>query len=85
MWQRGYIRKRLIQKCREQSVEIKEVLGKNIGNVCSYCGEQGIKKEGFFFCSACGQNSQEKTNTARNALKRGLEGKIVGSYEQHSG
>ena len=41
-WQRGYIRKRLTQKCKEQSVEIVEVLGKDISNECSeseYCSE----------------------------------------------
>ena len=85
MWQRGYIRKRLLQKCKEQAVEIKEVLGKAIGDECSCCGAEGVKKEGVFLCPVCGQEAEEKTNAARNALKRGREGKIVGSYERHSG
>ena len=35
------------------------------------------KKDGMFTCPACGESLEEKTNTARNVLKRGLEGKIV--------
>lgn len=77
MWQRGYIRSRLDQKCREQSVELKEVLGKGISSECSCCGEAGERKEGVFFCGSCGYSAEEKTNTARNVLKRGLEGKVL--------
>ena len=76
MWQRGYIRSRLEQKCRENSVELVEVLGKDISNECSICGTVGSKQEGIFSCSACGYCIEEKTNTARNVLKRGKEGKI---------
>lgn len=77
MWQRGYIRSRLSQKCKEQSVELVEVLGKDIGRECSGCGELGERKNGRFFCKACGYNAEEKTNTAKNVLKRGLVGKTV--------
>ena len=70
-WQRGYIRKRLEQKCKEQSVEIVEVLGKNISNECSKCGARGKKAEGMFACPMCGYHEEEKTNTARNVKKRG--------------
>ena len=70
-WQRGYIRKRLRQKCREQSVEIVDVLGKDISNECSCCGEIGKKIKGEFVCPACGYREEEKTNTARNVKKRG--------------
>lgn len=79
MWQRGYIRRRLEQKCREQAVEIVEVLGKDVSNECSCCGaiERGGRKKGVFCCSACGYQAEEKTNTARNVLKRGMEGRIV--------
>lgn len=79
MWHRGYIRDRLAQKCREQSVELVEVLGKDISIQCSVCGENGTRKEGFFTCGVCGYREEEKTNTARNALRRGLEGKTVRS------
>ena len=70
-WQRGYIRKRLTQKCREQSVEIVEVLGKDISNECSCCGAFGKKEENRFRCPVCGYEDGEKTNTARNVKKRG--------------
>lgn len=70
-WQRGYIRKRLMQKCREQSVEIVEVLGKDISNECSSCGAMGKKSEERFICPVCGYEAEEKTNTARNVKKRG--------------
>ncbi len=70
-WQRGYIRKRLTQKCKEQSIEIVEVLGRNISNECSECGSGGTKAEGKFVCSACGYHAEEKTNTARNVKRRG--------------
>ena len=95
LWQSSYIRKRLEQKCREHSVEIREVLGRGISSECSHCGMSGVweksipwkesiprkksipKKDGMFTCPACGESLEEKTNTARNVLKRGLEGKIV--------
>lgn len=77
MWQRGYIRKRLQQKCREQSVEIIEVLGKDISRECSRCGEMGDKKDGVFLCRSCGFQTEEKTNTAGNVLKRGMNGKVI--------
>ena len=70
-WQRGYIRKRLEQKCKEQAVEIVEVLGKDISNECSECGELGMKRKGTFTCPACGYHGEEKMNTARNVKKRG--------------
>lgn len=71
LWQRGYIRKRLMQKCRERSVEIVEVFGKDISNECSNCGAMGTKSEGEFHCPICGYCEEEKTNTARNVKKRG--------------
>lgn len=77
MWQRGYIRKRLTQKCRENSVELIEVLGKDVSKECSCCGAAGSKSEGRFNCNVCGYSSEEKINTARNVKKRGLEGKII--------
>lgn len=70
-WQRGYIRKRLGQKCKEQSVELVEVLGKDISNECSGCGTMGTKTGGIFYCSTCGYELEEKVNTARNVKKRG--------------
>lgn len=72
-WQRGYIRKRLTQKCAEQSVEIVEVLGKGISNECSVCGAIGMKSDGMFRCPACGYLEEEKMNTARNVKNEGRE------------
>lgn len=73
MWQRGYIRTRLQQKCREQSVELIEVFGKDISKECSQCGAIGSKQNGIFTCSECGNCMDEKRNVACNAKKRGEE------------
>lgn len=73
LWQRGYIRSRLMQKCREHSVETVEVFGKDISRECSGCGALGSKAGGGFCCAVCGMTMDEKTNTARNALKRGTD------------
>ncbi len=77
LWQKGYIRERLKLKCREQSVELVEVLGKEISRECSVCGAIGRKENGSFICRECGYQTEEKINTARNALKRGQSGKII--------
>lgn len=79
MWQRGYIRKRLMQKCQENCVELIDVLGKDISNECSCCGEPGSRKNSIFTCPACGYQIEEKVNTARNVLKRGQEGRTIKS------
>lgn len=71
MWQRGYIRKRLQQKCKEQSIELVEVFGKDISNACSQCGAIGKKQNGIFTCLECGNSMDEKVNAACNAKKRG--------------
>lgn len=71
MWQKGYVRNRLTQKCREQSVELIEVFGKDISNECSRCGAIGHKADGVFSCKACGTELPERENAAKNALKRG--------------
>lgn len=71
MWQKGYVRNRLTQKCREQSIELIEVLGKNISIECSRCGAIGQKGNDVFRCKACGAELPERKNAAKNALKRG--------------
>jgi len=71
MWQRGYVRGRLAQKCREQSIELVEVLGKDISNECSRCGMIGQKSNDVFICKMCGAQFSERENAAKNALKRG--------------
>lgn len=76
MWQRGYIRKRLEQKCGEQSIRIVEVFGKGISSECSMCSRDGKRKDGIFKCSFCGYEAEEKINTARNVKRRGMEKEI---------
>ncbi len=71
MWQRGYIKARLRQKCLERSIEFIEVFGKDIGRECSSCGGMGIKVDGNFVCSACGLQTSERENAAKNAKNRG--------------
>ena len=77
LWQRGYIRERLMQKCREQSVELVDVMGKDISRTCSRCGAEGKRENHTFICESCGYTAEEKTNTARNTLNRGMEGRII--------
>lgn len=77
LWQKGYIQKRLAQKCEEQSVEIVEVLGKGISRECSCCQAIGRKIDGIFHCPVCGFEEEEKTNTACNVKKRGQSGAIL--------
>ena len=71
MWQKGYVRNRLTQKCREQAIELIEVFGKDISNECSSCGAIGKKAENLFTCEVCGAGIPERENAAKNALKRG--------------
>ncbi len=68
--QRGYIRKQLMLKCKENAIELVEVFGKDIGIECSRCGGTGNRKDGIFTC-ACGHSVPEKQNVAQNAKKRG--------------
>lgn len=71
MWQRGFIKSRLLQKCRERSIELTEVFGKGISTQCSRCDADGEKKEDMFRCPVCGLELPERQNTAGNVLKRG--------------
>lgn len=77
MWQRGFIKSRLMQKCRERSVELAEVFAKGISIECCRCGAEGIKEETQFRCRSCGLEMPERQNAAMNVLKRGkAENKI---------
>lgn len=73
MWQKGYVKSRLNQKCKERSVEFVEVFGKGIGIACSNCGAAGRRDGEIFRCEACGAEMPERQNTARNVLKKGQE------------
>lgn len=71
MWQKGFVKSRLIQKCWERSVELVEVFGKGISSRCSGCGEEGQRENEEFFCASCRLKLPERQNTARNVLQRG--------------
>lgn len=75
MWQRGYIRERLEQKCREHDVELVKVYAKDISRECSRCSAYGYSDNGIFCCPACGYQEDTKKNAARNAKKRGQQKK----------
>lgn len=74
LWQRGYVRRRLEQKCREQGIELAEVLGKDISRECSRCGSIGAYEKEIFRCPCCGYETDKKANAARNAKNRGESG-----------
>ncbi len=71
MWQKGFVKSRLTQKCRERSIELAEVFAKGISTQCSNCGADGAKKDDLFRCPSCGLKLSERQNAARNVLKRG--------------
>lgn len=71
MWQRGFIKQRLAQKCRERSIDLVEVFAKGISTECSICGAEGKKEDGLFCCAFCGLQMAERENTAKNVLYRG--------------
>ena len=71
LWQRGYIRRRLIEKCRERGIEVVEVPGGGLRGRCSRCGGEGMEEKGQFYCPACGHREDAKANRAGNALGRG--------------
>ena len=62
----GYIRQRLIYKCRLNNIEIAKISSKNTGNVCSYCGAQGKRIAYDFVCEECGYRATIGYNSARN-------------------
>lgn len=71
MWQKGFVKSRLLQKCRERSIELVEVFGKGISIQCNRCGVDGVKENDVFRCPSCGIEMPERQNTAKNVLKRG--------------
>lgn len=73
MWQKGFVKSRLVRKCRERSIELVEVFGKGISIQCSRCGADGVKEGDMFRCPSCGTKLPERQNTAENVLKRGRE------------
>lgn len=72
MWHRGYIKERLVFKCRQNSIELVEVTGKDISNVCAECGSYGNKIETMFQCTNCLNLMDQRENAAKNARNRGI-------------
>lgn len=71
MWRKGFVRERIKQKCRENSIEVVEVIGKAISTECNRCGAQGEYRKEIFLCENCGYQEDKKINAAKNAIKRG--------------
>ena len=78
LWQKGYVRKRLRQKCLEKGIELAEVFGNNISRECSRCGSMGAYEKDTFRCSACGYEDDKKRNAAINVKRRGQSGQCIG-------
>ena len=67
---RGYVRKRLIQKCLENNIELAEINSKGTGIICSNCGMKGKRLAEGFICESCGFKSTIALNGARNIEKK---------------
>lgn len=79
VWKKGYVTERLQWKCRQNDIEVIEVLGKGLSVECSACGAfceiKPGNRYGSFQCANCGYEEDRKVNAARNALKRGKTGR----------
>lgn len=73
MWQKGFVKSRLLRKCRERSIDLVEVFGGGISSRCSRCGAEGVREKDVFRCPSCQTERPERQNTAENVLKRGRE------------
>lgn len=77
-WKKGYVTERLRWKCRQNSVEMIEVIGKGLSKECSCCGTlcgMQANEYGNFKCQNCGYEEDRKINAAKNAIKRGKTGR----------
>ena len=79
VWKKGYVTERLKWKCRQNAIEIIEVLGKSLSVECSVCGAvcETQSQSGYedFKCPNCGYEEDRKVNAARNAINRGKTGR----------
>lgn len=79
VWKKGYVTERIRWKCRQNDIEVIEVLGKGLSAECSACGalcEIQIKHMyDNFRCGVCGYEEDRKINAAKNALNRGKSGR----------
>lgn len=62
----GYIRERLIYKCRLNSIELVEINSKGTGSICHICGAEGKRQGKDFICKSCGLKSTIALNSACN-------------------
>ena len=62
----GYIRDRLLYKCRIHSIELIEINSKGTGSICSQCGAEGKRLQDGFHCTECGYKSKASLNGAKN-------------------
>jgi len=75
MWKRKYICERIAQKCKENSIELIEVISTDIGVRCSKCGEANKEKApDKYTCEKCGYTASGKLNAAQNAYFYGISG-----------
>lgn len=79
VWKKGYVTERIRWKCRQNDIEIIEVLGKGLSAECSACGAlceiQTNHMYDKFQCGVCGYEEDRKINAAQNALNRGKTGR----------
>lgn len=66
----GVIRERLRKKCAENAIELIEINSKDTGDVCSCCGEKGIRNNLVFHCEKCNLEISSALNSAKNIEKK---------------
>lgn len=71
---RGYVRKRLTEKCAAHGIELVEINSRGTGSICSRCGAPGERSSGVFLCSSCGFESTASLNGARNIERKYNQG-----------
>ena len=69
---KGYIRERLVYKCKVHSIELVEISSKHTGQKCSVCGEEGKRQGKEFVCESCGLNTTIALNSAKNIQQKYL-------------
>lgn len=67
---RGYVRRRLAQKCQTNGITLEEVNSRGTGTACSNCGQEGKQLLEGFICESCGFQSSTALNGARNLEKK---------------
>lgn len=79
VWKKGYVTERLTWKCKQNDIEVIEVLGKSLSAECSVCGAvcetQSQNRQEDFKCKNCGYEEDRKVNAAKNAMNRGKTGR----------